>query len=106
MAGYFGDGSPALTAMLDSPTCIVRDESGNLYINDQRNNCVRKVNPAGIITTIAGTGIGGYYGDGGAATMAQLSQNWGIALDHSGNLYIADPTKAITVYAKLMPPDK
>jgi len=90
MAGYFGDGSPALTAMLDSPTCIVRDESGNLYINDQRNNCVRKVNPAGIITTIAGTGIGGYYGDGGAATMAQLSQNWGIALDHSGNLYIAD----------------
>ena len=88
--GYYGDNGPATAAALDSPGCVVADVEGNIYISDQLNSCVRKVTPAGIITTIAGTGELGYNGDGIAATSAQLSSNWGIAVDVSGNVYIAD----------------
>jgi len=66
------------------------DTAGNLYIADQNNYRVRKVDRAGRITTVAGTGNSGYSGDGGVATSAQMGQVTGVALDISGNLYIAD----------------
>ena len=92
LAGYYGDGQAATLAMLDSPTYVAVDGAGNVYINDQRNSCVRKVTPAGIISTFAGTGTAGYGGDNGPATAAQLNSNWGIAIDDTGNVYIADQT--------------
>ena len=88
--GYAGDNGPATAATLDSPGCVAADGLGNIYISDQLNNCVRKVNASGIITTVAGTGAPGYNGDHMAATASQLSSNWGIAADRYGNIYIAD----------------
>lgn len=90
LAGYSGDGGDALSARLDTPTSIAVDLSGNIFINDQRNNCVRKVSPSGIITTVAGTGTAGFSGDGGPATNARLDANWGMTIDNSGNIYICD----------------
>jgi hypothetical protein len=87
---YTGNGGPATNATIDSPSCLAIDSYGNLYINDQRNYCVRKVDTTGVITTIAGTGIGGFIGDGGPATNARLNQNWGVAVDGGGNVYITD----------------
>lgn len=90
LAGYSGDGGDALSARLDTPTCIALDLTGNVFINDQRNNCVRKISPSGIITTVAGTGSAGFSGDGGPATNARLDANWGMTIDNSGNIYICD----------------
>jgi Secretion system C-terminal sorting domain/Bacterial Ig-like domain (group 2)/NHL repeat len=90
VGGYSGDGGPATSARLRNPNGIAFDAAGNIYIADSRNNVVRKVDASGIITTIAGTGMGGYAGDGGPATDAQLRQPVGLAIDASGNLYIAD----------------
>src|SRR5579883_438001 len=84
----FGDGGPATAARLTAPDGLALDGQGNLYIADW--NIVRKVSPAGIITTVAGTGKGGFSGDGGPAVTAQLSNVKGLALDQPGNLYIAD----------------
>lgn len=93
--GYYGDGGPAVLAAMDTPTSIARDPLGNIYVNDQRNHCVRKIDHAtGFITTVAGNGTAGFYGDGGPATNAMLNANWGIAVDGAGNLYIADQTNA------------
>jgi sugar lactone lactonase YvrE len=90
-AGYSGDGGQATFADLNSPATSVLDKSGNLYIADSNNNVVRKVAAGtGIITTIAGTGVAGFSGDGGPATSAQLNYPYGLALDSSGNLYISD----------------
>lgn len=89
-AGYAGDGGPATTARLDSPTCIALDLAGNLYINDQFNSCVRKVDASGNISTVAGTGVSGYSGDGGPAVSAKLQGNWGMTVDVFGNIYICD----------------
>ena len=69
---------------------VVVDNSGNLYIADTGNSRVRKVSGDGVITTIAGTGVSGYSGDGGPAKSAQLKAPTGLALDASGNLYVAD----------------
>ncbi len=88
--GHTGNGGSALLATLDSPTSVASDAAGNIYISDQQNSCVRKVDTFGIITTVAGTGISGYNGDNIAATAAQLAQNWGIAADAAGNIFIAD----------------
>ena len=82
---------PATNAVLNQPTSVAVDASGNLYIADSRNNCVRKVNASGIMTTVAGNnGSQGYSGDGGRADMAMLNNPTGVAVDASGNLYIAD----------------
>ncbi len=96
--GYNGDGSTADLTELSSPSGIALDASGNIYIADAGNNRVRKVNAAnGIITTVAGNGYetgfignGGYSGDGGPADAAELSSPLGVAVDDSGNIYIAD----------------
>jgi len=89
--GYSGDGGAATSASLYYPTGVAVDTAGNLYIADGDNNRIRKVTAAtGVITTIAGTGIQGYSGDGGAATSASLYYPSGVAVDVAGNLYIAD----------------
>jgi hypothetical protein len=88
--GYSGDGGQANSAQLNHPSSLAVDSAGNIYIADSQNHRIRKVTPGGIITTIAGNGIGGYSGDGGPATSAQISWPYGIAVDSSGNLYVAD----------------
>jgi len=88
--GYSGDGGPATSAMLDQPEGVALDASGNLYIADSFNQRIRKVGTDGVITTVAGTGVKGYSGDGGPATSALLWIPNGVVVDASGNLYIAD----------------
>jgi trimeric autotransporter adhesin len=88
--GFSGDGGKAISAQLDRPCGVAVDSAGNLYIADTRNHHIRKVTPAGVITTVAGYGPGGYSGDGGKATSAQLKYPCHIAVDSAGNLYIAD----------------
>ena len=90
VAGFSGDGGLATSARLNEPIRLLSDLVGNLYIADRANDRVRKVNPSGIITTIAGTGIAGFSGDGGPATAAQLNLPTGLAFDVLGNLYIGD----------------
>jgi sugar lactone lactonase YvrE len=89
-AGFTGDGGAATNAQLDSPSGIVRDSKGNVYVADTNNNRVRKIDPDGIITTVAGTGVQGFSGDKGPATSARLATPIGLAIDGVGNLYIAD----------------
>src|SRR5213076_2555874 len=86
-----GDGGAATSASLYDPTAVALDASGNLYIADQNNHRIRKVDAAtGIITTVAGNGSPAFAGDGGAATSASLNYPDSVALDASGNLYVAD----------------
>jgi uncharacterized protein (TIGR03437 family) len=89
-AGFSGDGGPAASAQLSRPSGVAVDAAGALYIADYYNNCIRKVATNGIITTVTGSGSVGYSGDGGPATSAQLYYPRGVAVDSSGNLYIAD----------------
>jgi sugar lactone lactonase YvrE len=90
-AGFNGDGILATTAQLNNPTGIVFDRVGNLFIADQSNNRVRLVDAAtGLISTIAGTGVPGFNGDGIPATSAQLNLPVSLAFDQLGNLYIGE----------------
>jgi len=98
-ACYTGDGGPATSALLNFPYGIAIDANNNIYFSDFGNNVIRKVTAGtGIITTVAGNGYeagsypyaGGYSGDGGPATQAELNHPTKIALDGSGNLYISD----------------
>lgn len=90
-AAYGGDGGPATAASLKFPMGIIVDDSGNLFIADTYNHVIRRVDAAGNISTIAGTGgSAGFSGDGGPATAAQLKEPYDVALDSNGNLYIAD----------------
>jgi sugar lactone lactonase YvrE len=91
--GYSGDGGPATSAMLEGPGGITVDNSGNLYIIDFKR--IRKVDTSSTITTVAGTGISGYSGDGGPATEARLDLPQSVAVDVYGNLYIADLSNTI-----------
>ncbi len=93
--GYTGDGGPATAATFARPSGLALKADGTLYIADNTNNAVRMVSTSGIITTVAGTGTAGYSGDGGAATAATLSGANSVALDASGNLYIAEATNNI-----------
>jgi sugar lactone lactonase YvrE len=97
-----GDGGPATSALFLFPNIAVPDSNGNLYIADVADAVIRKVTPDGLISTIAGTGQPGYSGDGGPATAAQLADPNGLALDASGNLYIADSTNNVV---RLVTPD-
>ena len=108
-SGYSGDGGPATSSRLNSPSCVALSSSGSLYIADTLNSLIRLVSTTGIIMSYAGTGIAGYSGDGGPATLAKLNSPYGVAVASSGSLYIADrlnnvirlvsPTGIITTYA-------
>ena len=89
--GYTGDGGQATSATLDVCFGVAVDTAGNIYIADTGNNVIRKVTVAtGVITTVAGNGAAGYYGDAGPATSAYLNQPYGVAVDARGTIYIAD----------------
>jgi sugar lactone lactonase YvrE len=88
--GFAGDGGPATAAELDSPSGLAMDGAGNLFIGDTHNHRVREVSAGGMITTVAGTGIAGFAGDGGAAMAARLDRPTALAMDGAGNLYVAD----------------
>ena len=90
MSNFGGDGGAATAAQLNNPRGIAVDGSGNLYIADTWNNRIRKVDTAGVITTVAGSGTNGFSGDGGVATDARLNYPYGVTPDGAGNLYIAD----------------
>ncbi len=88
--GYSGDGGAATAAKLNSPSGVAVDGAGNVYIADANNAVVRKVNTSGIISTFAGTGVGGFNGEGGQATAARFRVPRDVAVDNRGNVYIAD----------------
>lgn len=108
---FCGDDGPALTAELDSPMAAAFDDTGNIYIADYGNNCIRIVHPSGSISTFAGDALAGpgYSGDGGPATSAKLNHPKGVAVDAAANVYISDagnscirvvhPSGSITTYA-------
>lgn len=91
VAGSTGDGGSATSATLNTPSSVVRDPAGNLYITVTASNKVRLVNvTTGNIATVAGTGTAGDTGDGAAASVATLNGPTGLAMDATGNAYIAD----------------
>ncbi len=89
-SAFSGDGGPATSASLNSPAGVALDNAGNIYIADANNNRIRKINPSGIISTVAGNGTSAFSGDGGPAGSASLNNPTGVAVDPAGNVYIAD----------------
>jgi sugar lactone lactonase YvrE len=89
--GYSGDGGPAVASQIDNPQDLEIGPDGRLYFADTNNHVVRRIDLAtGIITTVAGTGVKGYSGDGGPATQAELNRPFGVAFGTDGDLYISD----------------
>jgi sugar lactone lactonase YvrE len=93
-AGFSGDGGPATAARFDGPRAVTGDAAGNLYVADDNNHRVRRIDPSGLITTVAGTGTAGFSGDGGPAPAAQLNHPRGLTIDGRGALFIADSMSA------------
>jgi len=90
VASFSGDGAPAIAATFSNPWSITLAPTGQLYIADQNNQRIRMVDNSGIVTTVAGTGISGFSGDGGPAAAALLNVPASVAVDVAGNLYVAD----------------
>lgn len=88
--GYDGDGGPATQARTRNIYGVAADSRGNLYLSDRSSHRIRKVDPSGVITTLAGTGHVGFIGDKGPAVAAQLHSPQGLAVDEAGNVYVAD----------------
>ncbi|MBA3470511.1 MAG: PKD domain-containing protein [Herpetosiphonaceae bacterium] len=88
--GFAGDGGPAIAATLAQPSGLGFDSLGNLYIADRDNHRIRRIDAAGIITTVAGTGSYGFAGDGGLATEARLAGPYNLAVGRDGSVYIND----------------
>jgi trimeric autotransporter adhesin len=88
--GYSGDSGPATAALLNTPEGLAFDSVGNLYFSDSGNNRIRKITPAGIISTVAGNGSSGFSGDGGPALQASMNYPTSLAFDPDGSLIIAD----------------
>ncbi|MBS1828547.1 MAG: hypothetical protein JST93_24790 [Acidobacteria bacterium] len=113
--GYSGDGGLASNATLGKVTSLAFDSAGNLFLADSSNQRVRKINPAGIITTFAGNGVAAFQGDGGPAASASVSNPYGVVVDSLDNLYIADsfnhrvrkvtPAGIITTVASISTPE-
>ncbi|MCO6496439.1 MAG: gliding motility-associated C-terminal domain-containing protein [Chitinophagaceae bacterium] len=106
--GFSGDGGPATMAQLAYPTKVAVDNAGNVYIPDAQNHRIRRVDAAGIITTVTGTGVNGHLGDGGQAINAAISLPGSVVIDAAGNMYIGeadffirkiDPSGIISTYA-------
>ncbi len=89
-AGFAGDTGQATQAQINRAVGLVTDANGNLYLAEELNNRVRKVDTSGVITTFAGTGTAGFSGDSGPAAQAQLSGPLGLCIDPSGNIYVND----------------
>lgn len=89
-ASFGGDGGTATSATLNLPYAVAVGSNGDVYLADRNNQRIRKINSSGIISTIAGNGIGTFSGDGGLATSASISNPYAIATDASGNIYFAD----------------
>jgi hypothetical protein len=86
-----GDGGPALLARVSRIGAMVLDESGNLYFSEWQTHRIRRIDSlTGFISTIAGTGVAGYSGDGGPAAASRLNQPGSLAIDSGGNLFVAD----------------
>lgn len=95
MAGYAGDGGPAVRATLNQPFHCSQDRQGNFYLADTGNHCIRKIDAkSGVISTVAGNGQKGYSGDGGPATQATMNEPYGVLPDRDGNLFIVDRLNA------------
>jgi sugar lactone lactonase YvrE len=94
--GYGGDGGAALAAQLNDPNGIAFDSAGNLYFADSNNHRIRRIDRNGIITTVAGTGVAGFSGDGGPGTRAELQSPFGLAMASGDLLYIAEATCGCT----------
>ncbi|HWB27691.1 MAG TPA: T9SS type A sorting domain-containing protein [Chitinophagaceae bacterium] len=95
-SGFSGDGGLATNAHVNYPAAVATDKTGNVYIVDCGNSCIRKIDKNGIITTVAGIGgSSGFSGDGGPANEAQLNLPLGITLDSTGNLFIADNQNSV-----------
>jgi hypothetical protein len=93
--GFSGDGGPAKNALMMSPFDVCLDPIGNLYISEYGGHRIRKISTDGTITTVAGTGIAGFTGDGGLATTARLNTPEGIFVDGQNNIYIADTYNSV-----------
>jgi sugar lactone lactonase YvrE len=89
-SGFSGDGSLATSAEINNPSDVKLDMTGNIYIADNGNKRIRRIDPSGIINTIAGTGGSGFTGDGGFATLAQIGSPGSLFFDLSGNLFFTD----------------
>jgi sugar lactone lactonase YvrE len=94
-AGYSGDGGPATKAQLNNPLGVAVDRAGNVFIADADNFRIRKVAVDGTISTVAGTGVSGYTGDGGPAVQAKIGEVVAMSVDGAGNLYLDDFFNAI-----------
>ncbi|MES2703072.1 MAG: T9SS type A sorting domain-containing protein [Bacteroidota bacterium] len=94
-AGFSGDFGAATAAKLSANWGVATDTFGNLYITDPGNQRIRKVDAAGVITTIAGMGTAGYFGDGGPASLAHFNVPLGIAVDNEGNIFVADAANRV-----------
>ena len=88
--GFSGDGGAAISAALANPFSMAADAAGNVYVADRDNHRVRRIDTAGNITTVAGNGEQGFFGDGGLATSASLNTPTAVAVDTNGHIYIAD----------------
>ncbi|HEV2709300.1 MAG TPA: Ig-like domain repeat protein [Edaphobacter sp.] len=88
--GFSGDNGPATAAQFNLPTALAVDANHNLYIADSRNHRIRRITPAGVITTVGGNGIQGFGGDNGLATAASIDSPAGLAVDAAGDLYLSD----------------
>src|SRR5262249_47609927 len=89
-AGFSGDNGPATQAMINRVVGLAADGAGNVYLAEENNNRVRRVDKNGVITTFAGTGVAGFSGDTLSATGAQLNAPLGVCADPGGNVYVND----------------
>ncbi len=93
--GFSGDNGPAAAALMNNPTAASFDSAGNMYVSDQFNHRIRKIDTNGVITTFAGNGTGTFAGDNGLATSASLNYPGETAMDSAGNLFIVDSANEV-----------